>query len=94
MRLQMITDAANKRQKDEAKQRKEDYDHLMQIKKELADENTKKQVNKAKEKKAALRVIRENDANKQRRIQEEEKQKEMDANIVKQNMREAARKEQ
>ena len=69
----MITDAANRRQNDESTQKREDYDHMMNIKKELADEKAKQVTNKAKEKQAALRVIRENDANKQRRIRDEER---------------------
>jgi hypothetical protein len=37
----MITDAANKRHNDESTQKREDYDHMMTIKKELADEKAK-----------------------------------------------------
>jgi hypothetical protein len=37
----MITDAANKRHNAESTQKREDYDHMMTIKKELADEKAK-----------------------------------------------------
>lgn len=94
MRLQMITDAAQRKHNEDSVQKREDYDHMMQIKKELADEKMKQIKEKAKEKQAALRVIRENDANKQRRIRDEERQKEFDAQIVIRTMKEAERKEQ
>lgn len=60
----------------------------------MAEENAKKETFKAKERQTALKVIRDNDINKQRRLRDEEKQKEFDAEIVILTMKEGERKEQ
>ena len=88
-----MKDAANKRVDDKQRQDKEDREHLRKIKRDLEEERQKKAQSKTRERETALKVIKDNEINKQRRMRDEELQKQLDEKMIQATMEEAERKE-